>query len=170
MELVVEFWGLAPDGGREQAVCEKTRHQNVSSAMLNALASSPGEGPPQATAPDCTGDGASSAGSAGACLRLPTLQRNALCKLFDRPSFTPEEVAALGYRRLQQAEGVGQKGLDTILAWLLDYGFELQSPPPRPVAPREPGAASRRNLEGAMRLLRINGYGVHRLDGGTDTD
>ena len=145
----------------------KARHRKVSNAMLNAVVSSPGEGLPQSVAADATGGRAI---PAGACQRLPTLQRNALRKLFDRPNFTPEEVAALGYRRLQQAEGVGQKGLDTILAWLRDYGFDLQPPQPRPAAPKESGAASRRSLEGAMRLLRINGYGVHRLDGGTDTD
>ena len=36
---------------------------------------------------------------------LPTLQRNALRKIFDRPEFSPAEVAELGYRRLQQADG-----------------------------------------------------------------
>src|SRR5574343_1241124 len=60
---------------------------------------------------------------------LPTLQRNALRKIFDRPDFLPEEVAALGYKRLQQAEGIGNKGLAAITAWLKGYGFELPPPP-----------------------------------------
>lgn len=44
----------------------------------------------------------------GAGCPLPTLQRNALRKIFDRHEFSPEEVALFGYRRLQQAEGIGR--------------------------------------------------------------
>lgn len=97
--------------------------------------------------------------------RLPTLQRNALRKLFDRPEFTPEEVAKLGYRRLQQAEGIGQKGLTTIQAWLRDYGFEVQPDPP---ALRRGGKRlSRRqlkDLDSAMRVLQAHGYIVQRTE------
>lgn len=113
---------------------------------------------------------ASSVAARSAINRLPTLQRNALRKLFDRPDFSPEEVAGLGYRRLQQAEGVGQKGLDTILAWLRDYGFDLVPPAPKASPVKESSQPSRRSLEGAMRLLRIHGYAVHRVDDGADTD
>ena len=95
---------------------------------------------------------------AAAMNQLPTLQRNALCKIFDRPGFTPEEVAALGFRRLQQAEGIGQKGLAEITAWLKSYGFEL---PPLVVEglPRQQ-ARARKNIELAVRLLQNHGYVV----------
>lgn len=93
---------------------------------------------------------------------LPTLQRNALRKLFDRPLFTPAEVAALGYRRLQQAEGIGNKGLASITAWLAQHGFVLQPPE----LPGEGKAAGKRprNIERAVRLLRTHGYVVPGFD------
>lgn len=96
---------------------------------------------------------------AAAMNELPTLQRNALRKIFDRPHFTPEEVAALGYRRLQQAEGIGAKGLSEIAGWLQAHGHEL--PPPSSSA--GPGAMprkTRRTIEMAVRLLRTHGYEV----------
>jgi hypothetical protein len=103
--------------------------------------------------------------------RLPTLQRNALRKLFDRPDFTPEEVANLGYRRLQQAEGIGQKGLSTIQAWLREYGFEIE---PDPQTLRQRGRRlSRRelkDLDSAMRVLRAHGYVVQRTEEGASSD
>lgn len=96
--------------------------------------------------------------------RLPTLQRNALRKLFDRPEFSPAEVAALGYRRIQQAEGIGQKGMATIRAWLADYGYDLEpEPPPVPVAGRG-RSDGRKRLESALRVLRNYGYVVHGPD------
>ena len=105
---------------------------------------------------DCP-DGA----AAGAMNRLPTLQRNALRKVFDRPEFTPAEVAALGYRRLQQAEGIGQKGLQSIGAWLQSCGYELK--PPEAVAGEQklPGK-TRRTIEQAVRLLRTHGYSIRQ--------
>jgi hypothetical protein len=95
--------------------------------------------------------------STGALNRLPTLQRNALRKIFDRVEFTPAEVAALGWRRLQQAEGVGQKGLQAIGAWLKEYGYELQ-PPETPDRDKLLPGKTRRNIEQAVRLLRTHGY------------
>jgi len=70
----------------------------------------------------------------------------------------------LGYRRLQQAEGVGHKGLSVILAWLQDYGYEL--PPPEPTKKMDPGLPHkrRRDLQFAMRLLNMHGYVVRRAD------
>lgn len=91
--------------------------------------------------------------------QLPTLQRNALRKIFDRPAFTPEEVARLGYRRLQQAEGIGRKGLEAITAWLGRHGFELK-PPELPVEAPKLARGARRNIEQAVRLLRTHGYVV----------
>ena len=91
---------------------------------------------------------------------LPTLQRNALRKIFDRPHFMPDEVAALGYRRLQQAEGIGTKGLSAITDWLKTHGHELQ-PPPQPAATQMAvPKKSRRTIEMAVRLLRNHGYEV----------
>jgi hypothetical protein len=75
---------------------------------------------------------------AAAMNELPTLQRNALRKIFDRPHFMPDEVAALGYRRLQQAEGIGTKGLAAITNWLKLHGHELQ-PPMLPTAKARAG-------------------------------
>lgn len=92
--------------------------------------------------------------------QLPTLQRNALRKIFDRLQFSPEEVAALGYRRLQQAEGIGAKGLSAIAAWLETHGQCL----PQPAAPAAGLTAvpkkTRRTIEMAVRLLRTHGYEV----------
>lgn len=103
--------------------------------------------------------------------QLPTLQRNALRKIFDRPAFTPEEVAALGYRRLQQAEGIGNKGLAAITTWLQQHGFELK-PPETHGTPPKSHKKSRRNIEMAVRLLRTHGYivqGALDLPGETKT-
>ena len=103
--------------------------------------------------------------------QLPTLQRNALRKIFDRPAFTPEEVAALGYRRLQQAEGIGNKGLAAITAWLQQHGFELNPPASHDSPPKAP-KKNRRNIEMAVRLLRTHGYivqGAVDLPGETKT-
>lgn len=119
---------------------------------------------------DCRPDGAHgdpppTAPDARPMSKLPTLQRNALCKIFDRPEFKPEEVAALGYRRLQQAEGIGQKGLAEITAWLNSHGYELKAtePPPGtgPSAPKK----GRKNIELAVRLLRTHGYIVQAAGG-----
>lgn len=92
--------------------------------------------------------------------KLPTLQRNALCKIFDRPEFSPDEVATLGYRRLQQAEGIGQKGLTEIGNWLRAYGFELSAPDPDSQARHPASKKTRMNIESAVRLLRTHGYVV----------
>ncbi|MCG2577910.1 hypothetical protein LZ012_13015 [Dechloromonas sp. XY25] len=90
---------------------------------------------------------------------LPTLQRNALRKIFDRHDFLPEEVALLGYKRLQQADGIGSKGLAAITAWLSHYGFELKPPPlPLPAGPLP--RRTRQTIEQALRLLRTHGYEV----------
>lgn len=107
-------------------------------------------------------------GRAGSVVnQLPTLQRNALRKIFDRPEFTPEEVAALGYRRVQQAEGIGNKGLAAIRAWLGRYGYELRAPDPHDAAPAT-RSRNRRSIEMAVRLLRTHGYIV--TDGGDAQD
>lgn len=90
---------------------------------------------------------------------LPTLQQNTLRKIFDRPEFSPAEVAALGYRRLQQAEGIGQKGLQAISAWLQAHGCELK--PQTPEGQRLPGK-TRRNVEQAVRLLQAHGYRIQQ--------
>jgi len=112
-------------------------------------------------------------GTKASCRCLPTLQQNALRKIFERPDFTPEEVAALGYRRLQRAEGIGRKGIVTIVEWLREFGLELQSDP-RSQPSRDPDALSKdlKKVEKAMRILRTHGYAVLRVgqpeDGGED--
>lgn len=93
---------------------------------------------------------------------LPTPARHALCKLFGRPGFTADEVFALGYRRLQRAEGIGQKSLQAIIDWLAQHDLTL-APPAAPAGPPdELPAALRQSIDGAVRLLRSHGYRVHR--------
>lgn len=71
----------------------------------------------------------------------------------------------LGYRRLQQADGIGNKGLAAITDWLGLHGFELK-PPEVAGIPRQPlPKKMRRNIESAVRLLRTHGYVVQQ---GTD--
>lgn len=101
---------------------------------------------------------------------LPTLQRNALCKVFERSVFTPQEVAALGYRRLCKAEGIGIKGLETIRAWLRECGCELEPPTEATGPARRRAKKSRANLEYALRILRASGYVVHRAQGNLGGD
>jgi hypothetical protein len=117
---------------------------------------------PATSASEVSGDGQSVSVAPSAANELPTLQRNALRKIFDRHEFTPEEVATLGYRRLQQAEGIGNKGLAAITDWLGLHGFELKPPEfsghPKPPLPKR----MRRNIESAMRLLRTHGYVVQQ--------
>lgn len=94
---------------------------------------------------------------------LPTLQSNALRKIFERPTFTPAEVARLGYRRLHQADGIGQKGLNIIIAWLRQYGYELRlTDTVVGASGTKPAKKMRKNLESALRILRTNGYVVYR--------
>lgn len=83
-------------------------------------------------------------------VKLPTLQRNALRKLFDRPEFSPQDVYELGFKRLQRAEGIGDKGMLAIVAWLKVHRLELLLPPPpaRPTAgysERSPAKHQRRS-------------------------
>lgn len=98
---------------------------------------------------------------AAVSVRLPTLQRNALCKLFNRSEFTPQEVFALGYRRLQRAEGIGHKGLQAIIEWLARHGLVL-APPSVPAELPPVPADIQRSINGALRLLRHHGYRVRR--------
>lgn len=94
---------------------------------------------------------------------LPTLPRNALRKIFNRNEFTPEEVAALGYRRLQLAEGIGQKGLESISAWLQDYGYRLAVPEvTQPSKQNTLSSSTKKSLEAAIRRLRTHGYEIYR--------
>lgn len=95
-------------------------------------------------------------------LSLPTLQRNALRKLFNRPDFTPHEVLALGYRNLQRAEGIGSKGLLAIIEWLAGHGLELKSPQVPADPPVDIPESVQRNINVAVRLLRTHGYRVQR--------
>ncbi len=117
--------------------------------------------------PETTSAG-SSAGEQPGCTvlaywQLPTMQRNALRKVFERPDFTPGEVAQLGHRRLERAEGIGSKGLATIVDWLRCQGYELADDTRRarsrdlPTSPKEV-----KKLEKAMRVLQTHGYTVLR--------
>ncbi|NTV70297.1 MAG: hypothetical protein HGA71_09145 [Azonexaceae bacterium] len=126
-----------------------------------SMADTPCDCSPQ-NLPECAGTGQSVSPAGVTATQLPTLQRNALRKIFDRHEFTPEEVAALGYRRLQQAEGIGNKGLAAITEWLGLHGFELR-PPEQSANPRQAlPKRMRRNIESAVRLLRTHGYVVQQ--------
>lgn len=96
---------------------------------------------------------------------LPTLQRNALCRMFGCPEFSPAEVAALGYRRLQRADGIGRRGLAAIVEWLAGHGLALDKPELAP--PLAQQQKSRREIELAVRLLRAHGYIVQASAGET---
>ncbi|WP_263772937.1 helix-hairpin-helix domain-containing protein [Propionivibrio soli] len=90
---------------------------------------------------------------------LPTRQRNALRALLDKPSFSPQEIAALDFRVVARAPGIGRKSLDLINAWLNGYGYQLSGMPR--ALPNSRQARRRRELERAIRLLRSGGYVVH---------
>jgi hypothetical protein len=117
---------------------------------------------PATSASEPSGDGQSVSAVALAANQLPTLQRNALRKIFDRHEFTPEEVAVLGYRRLQNADGIGNKGLAAITEWLRLYGFELKPPELASNTKQPLPKRMRRNIESAVRLLRTHGYVVQQ--------
>ena len=91
---------------------------------------------------------------------LPTRQKNALRLLLDKASITPEEVAAIDYRILERAPGIGRKSIDLIGAWLNSHGHEVAGLPPLTVNPRT--AQRNRKLERAIEYLRWHGYEVRR--------
>jgi hypothetical protein len=128
---------------------------------MTAMADDMSDCPP-ASASEISGEGQSVSAVATVANQLPTLQRNALRKIFDRHEFTAEEVATLGYRRLQQAEGIGNIGLAAITEWFRLYGFELKPPElagnPKQFQPK----IMRRNIESAVRLLRTHSYVVQQ--------
>lgn len=97
--------------------------------------------------------------------QLPTMQRNALSRIFDRPDFTPGEVARLGRQRLARAEGIGLKGLATISAWLRHHGHELAVDASRPQSPNvAPQVQGAKKVEKALRVLQSHGYQVVRSE------
>ena len=73
---------------------------------------------------------------------------------------TPEEVAALDYRTIERAPGVGKQSIDIIRAWLNSYGLELSGLPAVTANPRV--QQRKRKLERAIDYLRWHGYEVHR--------
>ena len=91
---------------------------------------------------------------------LPTRQQNALRLLFNKSSFSPEEVAALDYRVLARAPGIGKNSLALIHAWLHNLGYEMAGLPTAPTNQRV--VQRQRKLERAIDYLRWQGYEVHR--------
>jgi hypothetical protein len=91
---------------------------------------------------------------------LPTRQKNALCLLLNKPNFSPEEVAALDYRTIERAPGVGKHSLAIIRAWLNSHGYDVKGLPTVGANPRE--VQRKRKLERAIDYLRWHGYEVHR--------
>jgi len=97
--------------------------------------------------------------SGGDVAVLPTRQKNALRLLLDKPNFTPEEVAAIDYRALERAPGVGKNSIAIISAWLQSQGYEVKGVPVAPVNRRE--VQRQRKLERAIDYLQWHGYEVH---------
>lgn len=91
---------------------------------------------------------------------LPTRQKNALRLLLDKPDVSPAEVAALSYRALERAPGIGSHSIAIIGAWLHAYGYELAGEPRPP--PTHRVEQRQRKLERAIDYLRWHGYEVHR--------
>ncbi len=119
---------------------------------------------PQTTSVGST-NGDQSAGEVPVHHQLPTMQRNALSRIFDRPDFTPAEVARLGRQRLARAEGIGLKGLATISEWLRHHGHELAIDARSPRSPdTAPPAQGTRKVEKALRVLQSHGYQVVRSE------
>ena len=90
--------------------------------------------------------------------KLGTLQRNALCRLFGRKDFTPQEVADLDYAFVEQLPKIGKKGIEAIRSWLRGYGYDLNNPP---IAQEKYiDKRLRLRLDLAQRLLVRHGYRV----------
>ena len=78
-------------------------------------------------------------------------------------------MLALGYRNLQRAEGIGSKGLLSIIEWLAGHGLELKSPEAPADPPADMPERVQRNINVAVRLLRTHGYRVQRTKDKTPT-
>lgn len=91
---------------------------------------------------------------------LPTRQRHALCNLLNKPSFVPQEIAALPYARLERAPGLGQQGMAIIRGWLANYGLVLHGEPKKTLGSRQ--QQRQRKLEQAIALLHRSGFEVQR--------
>jgi len=89
---------------------------------------------------------------------LGSRQRNALCLLFGRKDFTPEEVAKLDYAQVERQPKIGRKGIEEIRAWLQSYGYDLNNLPTGDKQPARKRLHLR--LKNAARLLTRNGYRV----------
>ena len=85
---------------------------------------------------------------------------HALRSLLNKPEIQPEEIAALPYRTVARAPGVGQRSLEIIRAWLHRHGLEL-SDVPAAGAPK-PGARRDCKLVRTIDYLKAQGYKVTR--------
>ncbi|MFZ4538432.1 hypothetical protein [Propionivibrio sp.] len=91
---------------------------------------------------------------------LPTRQKNALRLLLNKASFTPEEIAAIDFRVLMRAPGIGKNSITIIRTWLNSHGYEISTLPTTTVNQRS--AQRIRKLERAIDYLRWHGYEVRR--------
>jgi hypothetical protein len=107
------------------------------------------------------GDPSCASTAAPAAFVLPTRQCNALRLLLNKPSFSPREVAALDVRVIARAPGIGRKSLELIDRWLRSHGYQISGLPRRQNDRRR--QLKQRKLEEAIELLRVYGYGVHRI-------
>jgi len=95
-------------------------------------------------------------------MELNCREANALRRLLNKAEIKPTDVAQLGLARLERAPGLGAKGLQRVLVWLEQHGYEL-----RPAAKVERPGTSRqgrvhRRLEQAQHLLEQWGWQVKR--------
>jgi hypothetical protein len=106
--------------------------------------------------PDCKPANADDSG----LVVLPTRQRNALRLLLDKSEISPAEIAALDYRILERAPGIGRNSIAIVSSWLNSHGYELAGQPKPP--PNHRLEQRKRKLERAIDYLRWHGYEVRR--------
>jgi hypothetical protein len=95
-------------------------------------------------------------------VELNRRELNVLRRLLNRAEFMPQDVARLGLPRLESAQGLGEKGLAHVLAWLEAEGHPLH--PPDLSHGSAAGRKDRinRRLAQAQHLLEEWGWQVHR--------
>jgi superfamily I DNA/RNA helicase len=98
-------------------------------------------------------------------MELNCREANALRRLLNKAEIKPMDVAQLGLARLERAPGLGVKGLERVLIWLEQHGYELRqaAKAERSETSRQQGRVHRR-LEQAQHLLEQWGWQVKRPD------
>lgn len=95
-------------------------------------------------------------------MELSRRELNVLRRLLNRAEFKPQDIAHLGLARIASAPGLGEKGLQNVLAWLAEQGFELRTEATDEHSHRRQRLD--RRLENAQHLLETWGWQVHKPD------